>query len=94
MISFSLIRYIAIVSVAIYFIFNYFDEKNIKDEREELIRLKTYEFMHRLVMTAITIIAAGFIFYPEMHAIYPVMLIVVCAMYGEIFGKWFYRRKF
>ncbi len=90
----TLARYIVIGTIIIYFIFNYFDEKAIKDEREELIRLKTFELMQKLTMAVLVVIAMLLIFLPSMAAIYPVLAVVASCMYGEIFGKIYYRRKF
>lgn len=90
----SIARYITIISVAIYFIYEHFDSKAVKDEREELIRLKTFELMQKLTMATLTLIAIALIFYPQIAAIYPVMALVLSCMYGEIFGKIYFRKKF
>lgn len=39
--EFSVARYVVLFTVVVYFAFSYFDTKSVKDEREELIRLKT-----------------------------------------------------
>ncbi len=38
--EFNYLRWALLVTIAIYFIFEHFEEKQINDEREELIRLK------------------------------------------------------
>lgn len=89
-----LIRYLSFVSVLLYFVFDYYESKRIKDEREEFIRLKTFELIQRLTIVSLTLIAISFIFYPAMPAIFPVMVIVLASLYGEIFGKIYFRRKY
>jgi hypothetical protein len=88
------IRYLALISVVIYFIFEHFDKKTLKDEREELIRLKTFELMQKLNLWALTAMACLFFWDPGMSAIFPLMALVLTSLYGEIFGKLYYRRKF
>ena len=65
----------------------------LSDEREELIRLKSSELAHRMMMGTLTIMALLFLIFPTMHAFYPIMATIVSAMYGEIFGKLFFRWK-
>jgi hypothetical protein len=89
-----LARYLVLGSVAIYFIFEYFDGRVMKDEREELIRLKTFELMQRLTAWTLIAIAIILVFLPAIPAIYPVMALVLSAMYGEIFGKLYFRKKY
>jgi hypothetical protein len=88
------IRYLAFASVIFYFLFEHFDKKIVKDEREELIRLKTFELMHKLNLWSLTAIVVLIFFYPTMPAILPVMILVFTSLYGEIFGKLYYRRKY
>lgn len=88
------LRYLTLFSVVLYFIFDYLDGKVVKDEREELIRLKTYELMQKLTMWSLTFIAITFTIVPEMPAVLPVMVLIFASMYGEIGGKLYFRRKY
>jgi len=88
------VRFLALASLAIYFVFDYFDKKVIKDEREELIRLKTFELMQKLNLWSLTAIAGLFFIYPQMSAFFPFIILVLASLYGEIFGKLYYRRKY
>lgn len=83
-----------LASVFIYFIFGWMDRQVVKDEREELIQLKTYELMQKLTMWSLTALAFSFVFYPTMPAVIPVMILIFASMYGEIFGKLYYRKKY
>jgi hypothetical protein len=88
------LRYLTLISVIIYFIFEFLDRKTVKDEREELIRLKTYELMQKLTMWSLTALALSFVFFPEMPAMLPVMILIFASMYGEIAGKLYFRWKY
>lgn len=88
------LRGLAMVSVILYFVFGFWDSKRIQDEREELIRLKSFELMHKLTLISVTLAAVVILWNPDIAATYPVMLVVLASMYGEIFGKLFYRRKY
>lgn len=90
---FLAVRLAVILSVVVYFVFDHFDGKRVRDEREELIRLKTFELLQKLNMWALTLISIWFVFEPQMPAIVPVIALVVTSLYGEIFGKIYYRRQ-
>ncbi|MBL7687171.1 MAG: hypothetical protein JNJ49_03980 [Bdellovibrionaceae bacterium] len=92
--EFSVARYVVLFTVVVYFAFSYFDTKSVKDEREELIRLKTFELMQKLTVWTLVIIAASLAIWPETPAIFPVMALVVSSMYTEVFGKIYYRKKY
>ncbi len=87
-------RWLVLVSVVIYFIFEHFDKQMKKDEREELIRLKTFELLQKLNLWALTILACWFFYDPGMSAIFPLMALVLTSLYGEIAGKIYFRRKY
>jgi hypothetical protein len=87
-------RYIVLITVAIYLAFSFFERKTVNDEREELIRLKTLELMQKLTMWTLIAVSLLLLVNPEVSAFYPVTALAVACMYGEIFGKIYYRRKF
>lgn len=92
--SFQLIRLALIITVAIYFIYDKYDEKIVRDEREEYIRLKTYELVHRVTTSLMCIVALAYFFDPTMDALYPVLSIAFGFLYTEIIGKIYFRRKY
>ena len=92
--NFDLLRLVLIVTVVIYFIHDYFQAKQIKDEREELIRLKTYELVHKTTTSTLCVLALVYFFFPAMPALYPVLAVVLSFLYTEIIGKVYFRRKF
>jgi len=92
--GFNYLRLALLLTIAIYFVFDYFDEKQIKDEREELIRLKTFELVHRVTVAALCLIALAYSFFPQMNALYPMLGLVFSFLYTEIIGKLYFRKKF
>lgn len=89
----ALSRVLALGSVGIYLVFDFLDRKRVKDEREEWIRLKAYEFTGTLSTWALTAAAVLLWFRPDLPAFYAVTGIILATMYGEILGKIYYRRK-
>ena len=92
--SFEYIKYFIIFSILVYFIYDHLDEKRIKDEREEFLKLKTFELVQKITLFSITLLSIGYFIYPEMPAFVPIIVIVICSMYSEIIGKAYLRRKF
>ncbi len=92
--NFDLLRILLIITVIIYFIYDYFEGKQIKDEREELIRLKTYELVHKATTTTLCALAVLYFFFPGMPALYPVLAVVFSFLYTEIVGKIYFRKKY
>lgn len=92
--SVELIRYISLISVAIYFCFDYFDGKRIKDEREEFIRLKTFELIHKVTITTLTLFSLAVVFDPGIPVSLAVLVFIFSFMYAEIFGKLYLRSKY
>ena len=93
-IDLDVIRYFAFVSVVIYFSFDHFDGKRIKDEREEFIKLKTFELIQKVALAALTLLSALLMFYPAMPGYVAIIIFVFSFMYAEIVGKIYFRRKY
>ena len=91
---FSSLRLILLVTVLIYFIYEQFDGKHLKDEREELIRLKTYGLVHTVTTTTLCLFAIIYLFFPRIDALYPLMAVVLSYLYTEIIGKIYFRKKY
>ena len=90
----EIIRYLAFLSVLIYFCFEYFDNKRIKDEREEFIKLKTFELSQKVSLAALTVMSALLMFYPTLPGYAAILVFVFSFMYAEIFGKLYFRKKY
>ena len=90
----NIIQIFIVVSLAFYWIFDFFDNRQVKDERYELIRLKTIEFVQKLTLLVLSLVSVVFLIFPQMPAIVPIMAFIGCSLYGEVVGKLFYRRRF
>lgn len=93
-VDFQYIKYFIFASVVIYFIYDYFDQKKLKDEREEFLKLKTFEFVQKITLICVSLLAVAYFLYPEMPAFVPIIVIVICSMYSEIAGKFYFRGKY
>ena len=85
------IRPLLLVSVVIYFIFDFLEGRRLRDEREELIRLKSLELSHKASMATVTALAFLYFCKPEMSALTPIVAFVIAALYFEMLGKVYYR---
>lgn len=86
---------LAVVYIAIFFdiIYKFFDKKRIKDERENLIHLKSLEFMQRVSSAVLAAFAILYIFYPKVNAIYAIIGLSICAIFSYPIGKAFFRNS-
>ncbi len=93
-VAYDYLKYFILISIAIYFIYYYLDEKKIKDEPEEFLKLKTFELVQKMTLFTVTFVSVIYFFYPSLPAFVPIILIVICSMYAEIIGKAYLRSKF
>jgi hypothetical protein len=87
------IRILSFLSVLIYVGFDFVDRRRVKDEREELIRLKSLELAHQATLGTLTVLALVYVFYPGLDTVYFLIAIVLAALYTEIVGKIYYRAR-
>ena len=87
------IRSIAFVSVVFYLIFDYLDGKRVKDEREELIQLKSLKFAHQATIITLAPLSLCYWLFPWVSSIYIIFAVILAALYTEIWGKLYYRSK-
>ncbi len=92
--SFDLLRSLLLFTLVVYFIYDYFETKQIKDEREELIRLKTFELVHKTTTSTLCVMAVLYFFFPWIPALYPILAVILSFLYTEILGKIYFRRKY
>jgi uncharacterized membrane protein len=90
---FEYIKYFIFISVIIYFIYDFIDQKKVKDEREEFLKLKTFELVQKVTIFTISLLSIAYILYPDMPAYVPLTFIVISSLYAEIIGKAYLRRK-
>lgn len=88
----SLLPYFVPLTVLVYFVFTHFDGRRIKDEREEMIGLRAQSLVQKLTLAALTGSSIWVFLRPGVSAVYPLLIVVVAYMWGEIFSKLYYRR--
>ena len=88
-----MISWIVILSVAIYLAFAFWDRKQVKDEREKLIELKTSELQSKITLYALMALAVLYWATPEMPAWICLLVINFANLYTEIIGKIYLRNK-
>lgn len=85
---------IIFLSVIVYFIYDHFDNKQIKDEREEFIRLKTFEFVQKANTLSLLLLSAVYLFIPFINGMIVIFVLILSSLYTEIAAKIYYRRKY
>ncbi len=86
-------RCLAIGILVAYFFFDYFDGRRVKDEREELIRLRSLEFAHKAGMGTLAVLALAYVFFPAIDVQLVILALIASSLYSEIAAKIFYRWK-
>ncbi len=87
------IRWIALASLAIYFVIDFLDSRRVEDEREKLIQLKALELAHKATMATLTFCAFSYAYLPSLDAQYVILSLILVALYGELGAKIYYRSK-
>ena len=85
---------IILLSVAIYFIYDYIEGKRVKDEREELIQLKTFELVQKVNTFTLLLLAISFFFISPLNSFFVIFVLVLSSLYSEIIARAYYRKKF
>jgi len=87
----DLLRWTALISLAVYFLVDFLDSRRVEDEREKLIQLKALELAHKVTMGALTILAALYAFHPGTDAQIVILTMIAVALYGEVAAKIYFR---
>jgi len=85
---------ILIFSLIMYFVFDYFEKKRVKDEREELIRLKTYEFVQKANILALLLLSVAYFFTLSISGVFIIFVLILSSLYTEIAARFYYRKKY
>lgn len=88
-----MISWIVVLSIVIYLGFAFWDRKQVKDEREKLIELKTTELQSKITLYALMALAILYWANPEMPAWICLLVINFASLYTEIIGKIYWRAK-
>lgn len=91
--NFFILQTLLILSLIAYFVFDAFEDRRVQDEREELIRLKTYRLVQRVSSWTICGLTLLYIYDREQPAIVFLVAMVLATLYSEILGRVFYRSR-
>ena len=83
-----------LISVIVYLIFHIIQCRHIQDERENLIKHKAFKFSQRLTTTCLLLLAITNFFYKEMSINFVLSTLIFSALYSEIIGSIFFRRRY
>ena len=87
------LRYAALASLALFFLFDFIDARRVEDEREKLIQVKALELAHKITMACLTVLAATYAYHPGLDAQYVILALIAAALYGEVLAKIWYRSR-
>ncbi len=90
---FSWTNIIIFLSVIIYFLYDHFEGKHVKDEREEFIKLKTFEFVQRANTFSLLILSVAYFFTAYINGLLVIFILILSSLYTEIAAKFYYRKK-
>lgn len=90
----GLLEYLILASVIVYGIFTYFDRKVVKDEREEMIRLKALEMVSGIQGWTIFGLVIYMNFFKILTSMQLIAIMIAISYYAEIFGELYFRRKY
>lgn len=82
-----------ILSLALYFIFDAFEDRRVRDEREDMIRLKTYRFVQRVSTWSLVALSLLYIYDRDIPGIVFLLVMVLASLYAEIAGRVYWRRN-
>ncbi len=91
--TYSLIQTLLIASIAAYFIFDFFEDKRVYDEREELIRLKTHTIVQKTSSWSLAALTVLYIYNRDIPGIVFLVAMVLASLYSEIIGRVYWRSK-
>ena len=89
---FSYLHIFVLFSTVFYIAFDLFERKRIKDEREELIHLKTLELSHKITVALLAVFAAIYWRYPDFEGRWVLISVVLSLLYTEVLGKFYFRK--
>ena len=89
----NIMRLVVFLTAGLYFAFYLWDRRHVKDERENLIELKATYLQQQISIWGFCIITLLYVAFPDMEAIWPILVFALTTIYAHILGKIFYRRR-
>lgn len=93
MITLNWMQITIITCTAIYLAIELLTRNEIKDERYQLIELKTQALVSKLTATALVLISTVYIFYPATEGLYLLFFLAMTFLATEILAKQYYKNK-
>ncbi len=93
MITLNWMQITIITCTAIYMVIELLTRNEIKDERYQLIELKTQALVSKLTATALVLISTVYIFYPATEGLYLLFFLSMTFLSTEILAKQYYKNK-
>ena len=88
-----MINILVALTILIYLAFYFWDRRQIKDERAQLIELKASELQSKVTLIALIGLAIYYYMNPLMPAWICLLVINIANLYSEIVGKLFWRTR-
>lgn len=85
---------ILLLSVLVYFAYDHFEEKRLQDEREELIRLKTYAFVQKANTFALLLLSLAYFFTHDINGTLIIFILILSSLYTEMAAKIYFRKRY
>ncbi len=82
-----------IVCTALYLVMEFLNRKEIKDERYQLIELKTQALVSRLTSGVLVLISLLYIIAPDTEGLHLLFLLSMTFLLSEILGRLYYKQK-
>ncbi len=93
MITLNWMQICIIICTAIYLVIEFLNRNEIKDERYQMIELKTQALVSKLTAAALVLISLVYIFYPDTEGLYLLFFLAMTFLSTEILAKQYYKQK-
>lgn len=92
--STTIIRILVFSTAAIYLVFSvWYTVRCRDDEHKKHVRQKTALLMEKTTAVSIVFTVIGYLFYPNMNAIYPILIYALFSIYTHIIGSLYFHFK-
>ncbi|GEM_PF-3530004 len=93
MITLNWMQICIITCTAIYLAIEFLNRNEVKDERHQMIELKTQALVSKLTAAALVLISLVYIFYPDTEGIYLLFFLAMTFLSTEILARQYYKQK-
>lgn len=93
MITLNWMQICIIACTSIYLAIEFLNRNEIKDERYQMIELKTQALVSKLTAAALVLISLVYIFYPDTEGLYLLFFLAMTFLSTEILARQYYKQK-